>query len=157
MEAIYDVAKFPCFLVGGSAGGKLDFQNTYIYDGSKTVRHHAVVTFIKLAPKYRFGVFKSQNYRKTQTSFTVLGANPISRTLSAFLDVKTNKHVNAVDALAEHFRCSPNDLNAKLANYTFGIEIDDEIYIRSIASIDVATKTLHFYCDIDAGEDLLLL
>lgn len=157
MEAIYNVAKFPCLLIGGSAGGKLDFQNTYIFDGSKTVRHHAVVTFIKLTPKYRFGVFKSQNYRKTSTSFTVLAANPIARTIAAFLDPKTNMDVNAVDALVEHFRCSANELTAKLSNYTFGIEINGEIYIRSIASIDTTTKTLHFYCDIEAGEELLLL
>jgi hypothetical protein len=110
-------------LIGGSAGGKLDFQNTYIYDGTRTLRHHAVVTFIKLAPEYRFGVFKSQNFRKTSTSFTVLAANPIARTIHAFLDHKTNMGIGVVSALSEHFRCPANDLNAKLTNYTFDITI----------------------------------
>jgi hypothetical protein len=157
MEAVYNVAKFPCLLIGGSAGGKLDFQNTYIFDGSKTVRHHAVVTFIKLAPQYRFGVFKSQNYRKTSTSFTLLDTNPIARSVTAFLDHKSHRAINAVDALASHFRCAPNELDAKLSNYTFGIEIDGEVYIRSIASVDTQNKKLYFYCDIEAGEELLLL
>ncbi|AHJ12970.1 methyl-accepting chemotaxis protein [Sulfurospirillum multivorans DSM 12446] len=157
MEAVYHVAKFPCLLIGGSAGGKLDFQNTYIYDGTRTLRHHAVVTFIKLTPQYRFGVFKSQNFRKTSTSFTVLDANPITRTVRAFLDRSTNMSVGGISALTTHFRCSASELNAKLANYTFGIEIDGEIYIRSIASLDVPNETIHFYCDIEAGEELLLL
>ncbi|MFB1009615.1 MAG: FIST N-terminal domain-containing protein, partial [Sulfurospirillum sp.] len=157
MEAVYNVAKFPCLLIGGSAGGKLDFQNTYIYDGTRTLRHHAVVTFIKLAPEYRFGVFKSQNFRKTSTSFTVLAANPIARTIHAFLDHKTNMGIGVVSALSEHFRCPANELNAKLTNYTFGIEINGEIYIRSVAAIDVANDTIHFYCDIESGEELILL
>jgi hypothetical protein len=143
-------------LIGGSAGGKLDFQNTYIYDGTRTLRHHAVVTFIKLAPEYRFGVFKSQNFRKTSTSFTVLAANPIARTIHAFLDHKTNMGIGVVSALSEHFRCPANELNAKLTNYTFGIEINGEIYIRSVAAIDVANDTIHFYCDIESGEELIL-
>jgi len=157
MEAVYNVAKFSCLLIGGSAGGKLDFQNTYIYDGTRTLRHHAVVTFIKLAPEYRFGVFKSQNFRKTSTSFTVLAANPIARTIHAFLDHKTNMGIGVVSALSEHFRCPANELNAKLTNYTFGIEINGEIYIRSVAAIDVTNDTIHFYCDIESGEELILL
>ena len=157
MEAIYSVAKFPCLLIGGSAGGKLDFQNTYIYDGMRTLRHHAVVTFIKLAPQYRFGVFKSQNFSKTSNSFTVLSANPITRTVSAFLDRRTNMEMSVIQALTSHFRCLADELDAKLANYTFGIEIDGEVYIRSVASIDVTKEVIHFYCDIEAGEELILL
>jgi len=157
MEAVYNVAKFPCLLIGGSAGGKLDFKNTYIYDGTRALRHHAVVTFIKLAPEYRFGVFKSQNFRKTSTSFTVLAANPVSRTVSAFLNRTTNMGVGVISALTSHFKCSANELNAKLANYTFGIEIDGEIYIRSVAAVDVDNDAIHFYCDIEAGEELILL
>jgi len=157
MEAVYHIGKFPCLLIGGSAGGKLDFQNTYIYDGTRTLRHHAVITFIKLAPKYRFGVFKSQNFRPTATVFTVLAANPITRTVTAFLDRKTNVNVSVIEALTSHFHCSASELNFKLANYTFGIAIDGEIYIRSIASIDIANDTIHFYCDIEAGEELVLL
>ena len=157
MEAVYSVAKFPCLLIGGSAGGTLDFQKTYIYDGTRTLRHHAVVIFIKLAPAYRFGVFKSQNFRKTSTSFTVLAANPIARTVTAFLDRSTNMGVSALIALANHFKCSANELSTKLANYTFGIEIDGEIYVRSVASLDITNDTIHFYCDIEAGEELILL
>ncbi|RWS46907.1 hypothetical protein CKA56_16510, partial [Arcobacter venerupis] len=30
-ESVYKSGKLPCLLIGGSAGGKLDFQNTYIF------------------------------------------------------------------------------------------------------------------------------
>lgn len=157
MEAVYNVGRFPCFLVGGSAGGKLDFQATYLFDGSRVVRHHAVITFIKFKAGYRFAIFKSQNFKKTAAKFTILEANPLNRTVSGVLDLRTNEHLNIIDALCRHFTCKSEDLDAKLANFTFGIEIDNELYVRSIASIDRQNNTIHFYCDIEAGEELFLL
>lgn len=157
MEAVYNVGSFPCLLVGGSAGGKLDFKDTYIFDGTRTLRHHAIITFIKFAPAYRFGIFKSQNFRKSTTKFSVLDAEPIKRTISAFLDTKTNTSIGAVEALSAHFGCSAQQLDTKLSNYTFGIEINGEIYVRSIASIDTTSGSINFYCDIEAGEELILL
>ena len=157
MEAVYNVGKFPCFLVGGSAGGKLDFQATYLFDGTRVLRHHAVITLIKFAAPYRFAIFKSQNFKKTTTTFTILEANPLRRTVSGILDKKNNEHLGIIEALCRHFTCKPEELEAKLANFTFGIEIDNELYVRSIASIDRQNNTIHFYCDIEAGEELLLL
>jgi hypothetical protein len=157
MEAVYNVGRFPCFLIGGSAGGKLDFQATYLFDNARVVRHHAVITFIKFKAGYRFAIFKSQNFKKSATKFTILEANPLNRTVSGVLDVKTHEHVGIIDALCRHFTCKAEELDAKLANFTFGIEIDNELYVRSIASIDRQNNTIHFYCDIEAGEELFLL
>lgn len=157
MEAVYNVGRFPCFLIGGSAGGKLDFQATYLFDGTRVVRHHAVITFIKFKAGYRFAIFKSQNFKKSATKFTILEANPLARTISGVLDIRTNEHINIVDALCRHFTCKSEELDAKLANFTFGIEIDNEVYVRSIASIDRQNNSIHFYCDIEAGEELFLL
>ena len=72
MEAVYNSAKFPILFVGGSAGGKLDFKNTYIFDGSKTVQNHAVVAFIKFSKNVKFGEFKSQNFTKTEKVFYIV-------------------------------------------------------------------------------------
>jgi len=157
MEAVYNVGKFPCLLVGGSAGGKLDFQNTYIYNNQKVLRHCAIITFIKFKPNYRFGIFKSQNFQKTSTQFSILSANPINRQVSAVLDKQTNTHTNSVDALCQHFNCTINEVEEKLTDYTFGIEVNNDIYVRSIAAIDKDNKTIQFYCDIETGEELLLL
>ena len=157
MEAVYNVGRFPCFLIGGSAGGKLDFQATYLFDGSRVLRHHAVITFIKFKAGYRFAIFKSQNFKKTAKKFTILEANPLARTVAGVLDLRTNEHLGIIDALCRHFTCKSEELDAKLANFTFGIEIDNELYVRSIASIDRQNNTIHFYCDIEAGEELFLL
>lgn len=37
-------------MVGGSAGSKLDFKNTYIYAQGKVMENHGVLTFCKLKP-----------------------------------------------------------------------------------------------------------
>ncbi|WP_332444888.1 methyl-accepting chemotaxis protein [Wolinella succinogenes] len=73
------------------------------------------------------------------------------------MDPKEHTGIGAVSALCNHFKCSSDELSSKLANYTFGIEIDGEVYIRSMASIDPKNETLHFYCDLEAGEELWLL
>lgn len=49
LQALYETGKFPCPFIGGSAGGKMDFAHTYIYDGEKTVENAAVITLVRLA------------------------------------------------------------------------------------------------------------
>ncbi len=64
MEAVYENGRFPCLFVGGSAGGKLDFKNTYLFDGTRVLENHAVVTFVRMAPGQRYGVMKSHNFKR---------------------------------------------------------------------------------------------
>ena len=44
--------------VGGSAGGKLDFQQALVFDGDRVAHNQAVVIFVKLAANTRYGVLK---------------------------------------------------------------------------------------------------
>jgi archaellum component FlaC len=157
MEAIYKSAKFPCLFIGGSAGGKLDFQNTYIYNDSRVVQNSAVVTFIKFSQNINFGIFKSQNFSKTDTSFFVIESDPFNRNVKTVLDKDGISTINFIDALCNHFNCSPNELPQKLSNYMFGIEMNNEIYVRSISNIDIENKLIYFYCDIVMGDKLYLL
>lgn len=157
MEAVYKIKKFPCVFVGGSAGGKLDFQNTYIYSQGKKLRHHAVLAFLKLKPEFRFGIFKSQNFRKTNTSFVVSAADLVKREVYQFLDKDALANINAVDALCTHFRCTPHQLSSRLENYSFGLEVNDEIYVRSVMNIDPDKKVITYYCDVSPGEELFIL
>lgn len=71
MEAVYREDRFPCLFVGGSAGGKLDFKNTWIFDGSRVIENAAIIAFLRVREGKRFGVFKTHNFQKTQTSFLV--------------------------------------------------------------------------------------
>ena len=157
MEAVYQSSNFPCLFVGGSAGGKLDFQNTYIYDGKNVVQQKAVMTFIKFSSNINVGVLKSQNFEKTSIYFSVLESDPMQRYVKSVLSKDRLNSENFIDALCTHFNCSTSQLNQKLSGYMFGIEIDDEIYVRSIANIDFENKQIFFYCDITFGEKLYLL
>jgi hypothetical protein len=157
MEAVYESSKFPCLFIGGSAGGKLDFQNTYIYDNTRVVQQKAVISFIKFSPLIKFGVFKSQNFEKTATSFSILEADAKKRYVKSVLNDDATGSINFIDALCNHFHCSTNELNQKLSGYMFGVEIDNELYVRSVSGIDFENKTISFYCDIIFGEKLYLL
>ena len=157
MEAVYQSKRFPCLFAGGSAGGKLDFKDTFISDGRGVYRHKAVIAFLKLRPGFRFGIFKSQNFRKLDTSFVVSAANPVKREVFEFLDRQALSNVNIIDSLCEHFQCKPNELESRLENYSFGLEVNDEIYVRSVMSIDLDRKVVTFYCDVSPGEELFLL
>jgi len=157
MEAVYNSGRFPCLFVGGSAGGKFDFQHTHIYDGSRVVENHAVVAFIKLAPGKRYGVLKSQNFKKTGRSFVVAEADPDRRTVSAVIDAASGAVVPVVQALSAALGVAPAKLAAHLTGHTFGIEIDDELFVRSVAAIDIDKSVISFFCDLNPGDELLLL
>lgn len=156
MEAIYNVGKLACLYVGGSAGGKLDFKNTYIFDNTSVVQGAAVITYVKLKPNYRFGIFKTQNFQATDTKFVVLDSNVKARTISKFLDSNYSA-INVLDALARHFGCAIEQVPQMMESYAFGIKINDAIYVRSIAQFDIAQKHIATYCDVDSAEELTLL
>lgn len=157
MEAIYQSRLFPCLFAGGSAGGKLDFKATFISDGSQVYRHHAIVAFLKFRPGYRFGILKSQNFNRLDVSFVVSAANPVKREVMEFLDREALTNVNIIDSLCHHFRCRPEELESRLADFSFGLEVNGEIYVRSVMNIDLQRKVISFYCDVSPGEELYLL
>jgi len=157
MEAIYRTNKFPCAFVGGSAGGKFDFKNTYIFDGKKVLENSAVVVFMKLAPKRGYSLFKSQNFKKTGQSFVVMGADPDRRTVSGVFDARSNQIRPFAAALAEALETTPGNVMTKLAGYTFGVEVGGEIFVRSVAGVDASTGVVSFFCDVNSGDELKLL
>jgi hypothetical protein len=157
MEAVYRDGRFPCLFVGGSAGGKLDFKDTWLFDGSKVVQNAAVIAFLRMAPRKRFGVFKSHNFRKTSKSFLVCTADLVQRTVTQVAETDELSPGNILETLARHFNCAPGALPDKMKNHTFGIEIEGEIFVRSIAMIDPDKGAARFYCDIAAGDRLHLL
>jgi hypothetical protein len=157
MEAVYQSSRFPVLFLGGSAGGKLDFQHTWLYDGTRVLENHAVIAFLKLAPGKRYGVFKTQNFRRTGISFSVLDADPVRRTVSSVIDGASLAVQSFADALCGALKCRPAELSAKLARYTFAIELDGELFIRSVSGFEEATGKAHFYCDVSPGDQLHLV
>lgn len=156
MQAMFNSGKFPCPYIGGSAGGKLDFQNTYIYDGAKTLQHHAVITFIRLKRDYRYGIFKTQAADRLNDTFTIGEANTSLRYIETV--VTEDGTIPFVNALEKKLRADNLPaLNKALERYTFASDIRGENYIRNLMSIDEETGKVYFFCDIATGEKLYLL
>jgi hypothetical protein len=157
MEAVYQSGKLPCLLLGGSAGGLLDFHRTQIYDGSHLRENHAVVVVAQVAPAYRFGVFRSRNFEKAGPSFVVLGGDTAFRKVTHVLDEATLATRSFTGALAETLKCSPSELGARMSDLAFGVEIHGRDYVRSVSNIDAGSETVSFYCDVEVGDRLHLL
>jgi len=157
MEAVYQSGRFPVLFIGGSAGGKLDFQFTGIYDGKKVLENHALICFVEVAAEYRYSVFKSQNFAATQTQFMVAEADPVLRYVASVIDGKTSKPRPFIEVLCTHFGCDSAQLESKLQDHTFAVSLDGELFVRSVARIDHTAGRVYFYSDISFGDNLLLV
>jgi hypothetical protein len=157
MEAVYNSHQFPCLFIGGSAGGKLDFVTTKLFDGRQQLENHAVVVFVKLAPGQRYSVMRSHNFQKTNQKYVVVDADIDKRTVTSVIEPNTGEVISLVTALSASLGVEPEQLMDALQNRTCGVEIGGEIFVRSIAGIDLETEVITFYCDIARGDELLLL
>ena len=157
LRALYEAESLPCPYIGGSAGGALDFSHTYIYNGQQVLENHAVVLVVKLSDDYRYSVFKTQAAEETGKKWTVIGSDATFRTVDTVADAQGHP-VSLADVLMDHLHVSSVPaLTEALANYTFATHIGNQFYIRSLQKIDEATKRMHFFCDITAGEELYLM
>ncbi len=156
LDALYSADRFPCLFVGGSAGGKLDFKDTWIHDGTKLLQGHASIAFLKLAPNVRFGVFKSQNFEDHGPAFRVESGSVEQRYIDTVLTPDGGR-MPLIDALCHFFHCSASDLDSQMADYTFAIRTNNEIFVRSVAKFDYDNKRTHLYCDVAPGEEILLV
>lgn len=154
-QALYKSRRFPCYFVGGSAGGKLDFKQADIALDGEVQENSAILCFCKIAKGYRYGILKSHNFKPTGNQFVVADFNPLTRTLNSVLDENLNL-VTPVKALCNTFKCSPADLDARLQSHSFGIDINENIYIRSVAAIN-GDGSIRFFSDMAFGEELLLV
>jgi len=156
MEALYKSNKFACNIIGGSAGGKFDFKDTYLFDDKSVVENHAVIFLIELEEDIRFGILKTQNFAKTKHSFTVIEANPALRYVKTIKRMGSQKSENIIDYFCSVFKCDETMLQRKFEKFAFGIEIDNELYIKSVSKVDLKSKMVYFYSDIDFGDELYL-
>ena len=157
MQAVYETGLFSCPFMGGSAGGKLDFQHTYIYNGERVLENHAVITLVRLNKNYRYGIFKTQAAEKTGDVFTVQTANTALRYVETVVD-KSGRTISFIDALKDHFHCSTAaEVEKHMQNFTFATDVNGENFIRSISGIDEAHDHVNFFCDVVSGEQLHLL
>lgn len=157
MQGLYESGRFPCYFIGGSAGGKLDFQQALVYDGERVAHNQAVVIFIKLAKNIQYGIFKAHNFEKTNVSFVIAESDVHSRVVKSAFKTGSHELMSLVDLLCNHFHCQPSALGDALAGYSFAVEIGGEIFIRSIAGINEEDGSISFFCDLEFGDKLHLV
>ncbi len=145
MEALYNSEKIPCLTIGGSAGGKLDFKNTYIFNNETTVQNKAVVTLIKFQDDINSEYLSHRIFEETSYKITIAHANPAQRYIKSVINNDTGEISDAISELCSHFSCREDELTDKLNNFSFAIKINNDIYVRSIANIDFEERKIHFY------------
>lgn len=155
LQAMYDSKRFPCPYIGGSAGGHLDFEHTYISDGSAVYENHAVITLVKINAGYSYAVFKSQAVETTGKSWQIIASDVTRRTVALIAD-EHDRPASFKQALYDYFKVGNDDALVKaIEPYTFGTRLGDKMYVRTFHS--VAGDDVKFFCDIVAGEELHLL
>jgi hypothetical protein len=157
MEAIYQSGKFPVLFVGGAVGGKLDFKNTWLFDGQRVLENQALMCFVEMAHGYRYSVFKSQNVSETPARFQIAESDAALRYVASVIDAKTGWRVSFIEKLCEHFSCAPSQLESKLQAYTFAVKVGEELFIRSVSKIDEHNNRVCFYADVSFGDELILV
>lgn len=154
VQALYQSGKFPVPFIGGSAGGKLDFKHTYIYDNSQVLENHAVITLVRLSKDYRYGILKTQAVERTGDVFDVATANMTLRYIQT-INAPGGQSKPFSQALKEHFHVSTlQQLQDIMNGYTFATDINGESFVRSVAGIQ--EDKVSFFCDIVTGEKFYL-
>lgn len=154
MQAWYNCGRFPCLAIGGSAGGKIEFDGTWISVGGKILQGKAVIVFCQMAEGKSFSPFKSQNFTPRDKSWLIAEADPVARTVNSVFD-RNGQQQPFKAALADYLKCAPNQLDERLKGLTFGVKVGEEYFIRSVAKINASD--VQFFCDLEFGDRLHLL
>lgn len=154
-EALYRSSKYPCYFIGGSAGGKLDFQNANVGLDGQVRNNQVLMIFCKIAPEYRYGILKTHNFEPSGAGMDIGEFDPFTRTLHSVL-TSHKELITPVEFLARYFKCKPDQVGNALKGYSFGVEIGGSIYIRSVAAIH-DNGSIQFFGEMHFGEKLLLV
>jgi hypothetical protein len=154
MQAWYNSGRFPCLAIGGSAGGRVSFDGTWIGVGGRVLQGKAVIVFCRMAAGKSFSPFKSQNFEPLNKSWLIAEADPVTRTLTSVFNAQGQQQP-FTQALAEHLACRKQELTERLKGLTFTVKVGDAFFIRSVAKIE--NQKLHFFCDLEFGDRLFLM
>jgi len=134
--------------VGGSAGDDLKFKQTVIYANGKCYDNSAVLVLVK--SKIGFGFEKLQSFVPTEHTVTATKVDVANRIIYEF-DGKP-----AAEVYAKLLNTTVADVSKVFGEYTLGLMIGDEPYVRSIQQI-VEKDALMLYCNVKEGMKLKIL
>jgi len=154
MQAWYNSGLFPCLAIGGSAGGRVTFDGTWIGLEGRVLQGKAVIVFCRMAAGKSFAPFKSQNFTPLDKSWLIAEANPMTRTVTSVFN-QQGQQQPFTRALAEQLGCDEQQLSQRLQGLTFAVKVGESFFIRSVAKIE--SGRVHFFCDLEFGDRLYLM
>ncbi|ORM73532.1 chemoreceptor [Pantoea wallisii] len=154
MQAWYNSGLFPCLAIGGSAGGRVTFDGTWIGLEGRVLQGKAVIVFCRMAAGKSFAPFKSQNFTPLDKSWLIAEANPLTRTVTSVFN-QQGQQQPFTRALAEQLGCDEQQLSQRLQGLTFAVKVGESFFIRSVAKIE--SGHVHFFCDLEFGDRLYLM
>jgi len=157
LEALYASNNaLSCDFIGGSGGGKMDFSSAAVGYNGKMSEQQLVLAFVKLQSDYRHAIFKSHNFDLTQVSFSVAESDNATRTLKSVIN-EQGEIENIISFLCRRLGVSDNEIEQRLIENAFAVQINDELIIRSVGAIDLASQSISFFSDMSFGETIHLV
>ena len=130
-------------LIGGSSGGNLNFQSSYVFHGRQFHTDSAVLTLVRT--RLPFKLFTTDHFVSSDTKMVVTEADPVARVVT---------EINAEPAGREYARLVGLDVD-KLTPMIFAthpvvVKLGGRYYTRSIQKVN-EDESLSFFCAIDKG------
>lgn len=130
-------------IVGGSAGDDLTFQQTLVFHDGAFHRNAAV--FATFALNESISTIKFQHFEPGEELFVITDADPNDRII---------REINGEPASVVYARAigvAPEKLDsATCSHHPIVVQIGDQVYVRSIASVN-ADGSLGMFCAVDVG------
>lgn len=130
-------------MFGGSAGGGLTFQRSYVFDNSRFCSNAAVLALVRT--RLPFTLFTNDHFVSSETKMVVTDADPASRIVS---------EINAEPAGREYARLVGLDVDhltpMMFATHPVVVKIGGRYYTRAIQKVN-EDGSLTFFSAIDKG------
>jgi hypothetical protein len=130
-------------LIGGSSGGNLNFQTSYVFHGGQFHTDSAVLTLIRT--RLPFKLFTIDHFVSSETKMVVTEADPVARIVT---------EINAEPAGREYARLvglAVGKLTPMMfATHPVVVKVGGRYYTRSIQKVN-EDESLSFFCAIDKG------
>lgn len=135
------LADIPLF--GGSAGGALNFQRSYVFENGRFQADAAVLVLVRT--RLPFKLFTTDHFISSATKMVVTEADPATRIVS---------EINAEPAGREYARLVGLDVDELspmiFATHPVVVKVGGRYYTRSIQKVN-EDESLTFFCAIDRG------
>jgi methyl-accepting chemotaxis protein len=157
MEAFYSASSpLNCDLIGGSAGGKLDFSSAPVGYHGKPSESSVILAFVQLTPEYMYAINNTHNFDKTDISFVIAESDNASRKVKTVLS--DSGDIETICAfLARKMNCAISELPDRLTGHSFAVTMNDQLMIRSVGAVDLEDQSIMLFCDTTFGERLTLV